>query len=254
QLWQNARRIQLPYPGPQDSPASPTVAPGDTRHAGNGSGGDQPTITGEADRAGAASGGASLNDDDTAAGEAATSSGGTATVETSAAEATEQALREIMEILRVRTRHDFRHYKRATVLRRIGRRLQVNGLPDLPSYRDHLRDHAEETTPLLQDMLISVTNFFRDPTVMSSLERTVLPNLLKGRKPDDPVRVWVVGCATGEEAYTIGILLHEQVAGLAAAPPIQIFATDIDDRAISIARNGVYPGAIANDMSPARLR
>lgn len=173
---------------------------------------------------------------------------------TAAAEEAEQALREIMEILRVRTRHDFRHYKRATVLRRIERRLQVSGLPDLPSYRDHLREHVDETPLLLQDMLISVTNFFRDRSAMSSLERTVLPNLLQGRKPTDPVRVWVVGCATGEEAYSIGILLHEQVATLAAPPPIQIFATDIDDRAISIARSGVYPSAIANDVSPARLR
>ncbi len=171
-----------------------------------------------------------------------------------AAEDAEQALREIMEILRVRTRHDFRHYKRATVLRRIERRLQVSGLPDLSSYRDHLREHVDETPLLLQDMLISVTNFFRDRSAMSSLERTVLPNLLQGRKSTDPVRVWVVGCATGEEAYSIGILLHEQVATMAAPPPIQIFATDIDDRAISIARSGVYPGAIANDVSPARLR
>ena len=217
QLWQNARKIQSAVAEATGETGDATGEPGDATA--------EQATTGE--------------QRNTAAG---------------VAEEAEQALREIMEILRVRTRHDFRHYKRATVLRRIERRMQVSGLPDLASYCNHLREQVDETPLLLQDMLISVTNFFRDPAAMSSLERTVLPNLLRGRKPSDPVRVWVVGCATGEEAYSIGILLHEQVATMAAAPPIQIFATDIDDRAIAIARAGVYPGAIANDVSPARLR
>jgi two-component system CheB/CheR fusion protein len=180
------------------------------------------------------------------------SDGDARTAQTTAAE--EQALREIIETLRVRTRHDIRHYKRATVLRRIARRMQVTGVPDLPAYRDLLRDQADETAPLLQDMLISVTSFFRDPTAMSALERNVLPKLLQGRRPDEPIRVWVVGCATGEEAYSISILLHELMADAPLPTPIQIFATDIDDRAISVARNGLYPGGIAADVTASRLR
>ncbi|MBA3478165.1 MAG: chemotaxis protein, partial [Lautropia sp.] len=165
----------------------------------------------------------------------------------------EQALSEIVELLRSRTRHDISHYKRATVLRRLRRRLQVTGLPDLPAYRDYLRDHVGETAPLLQDLLISVTSFFRDPAAMASLEHNVLPRLLQGRRTDDPIRVWVVGCATGEEAYSVGILLHELLAG-ASQPAIQVFATDIDERAIAVARSGLYPGAIASDVTPSRLR
>ena len=258
QLRQNALQIRLPEVPPEGmrgSPAAPEDDEAGRREAGPEDGDSTAaalpravTAAPDADggprgpaRADAASGPASVATVGEAAGEAA-------------GKAAEEALKEIMEILRVRTRHDFRHYKRATVLRRIERRLQVNGLPDLIAYRDYLRDHADETPLLLQDMLISVTNFFRDPAAMSALERTVLPSLVQGRKSDDPIRVWVVGCATGEEAYTIGILLHEQLASIAAPPIVQVFATDIDDRAISIARNGVYPGAIAHDVSPSRLR
>lgn len=167
---------------------------------------------------------------------------------------TEQTLRQIMELLRVRTRHDFRHYKRATLLRRIARRMQLHGQPDLAAYHDYLSNHVEETEPLLQDMLISVTNFFRDPIAMTSLERNVLPGMFKGRDANDQIRVWVVGCATGEEAYSVSIMLHELAATLAGTPSIQVFATDIDDKAIATARNGIYPGAIASDVSASRLR
>ncbi|MEO6271522.1 MAG: chemotaxis protein CheB, partial [Lautropia sp.] len=162
-------------------------------------------------------------------------------------EAAEHALAQIMETLRMRTRHDFRHYKRATVLRRIGRRMQIIGSQDLDAYQAYLQGHAEETTALLQDMLISVTCFFRDPPAMESLDRNVLAGLLANRETDDTLRVWVVGCATGEEAYSVSILLHERIsaddrAPGAGNPAIQVFATDIDDRALAIARNGLYPG------------
>jgi two-component system CheB/CheR fusion protein len=166
----------------------------------------------------------------------------------------DKALADILELLRVRTSHDFRHYKHATVLRRLHRRLQVNGLPDLASYRDHLREHVEETRLLLQDMLISVTSFFRDPASMESLARNVLTGLLaRDRHGDEPIRVWVAGCASGEEAYSVSILLHELAAPLEKPPAIQIFATDIDDRALAVARAGVYPAAIASDVSASRL-
>ncbi|MEO6321820.1 MAG: CheR family methyltransferase [Polaromonas sp.] len=166
----------------------------------------------------------------------------------------EEALRDIMALLRSYSKNDFRHYKRATVLRRIERRLQVRGLPDLPAYRDYLREHAEEAKQLLQDMLISVTNFFRDRAAFEALERNVLPSLLENRLPEDPLRAWVAGCATGEEAYSIAILLREQLDLHHSTSELQVFATDIDERAISIGRNGLYPQAIMTDVSPGRLQ
>ena len=166
----------------------------------------------------------------------------------------EDALRDIVSALRIYSRNDFRQYKRATVLRRIERRLQVNGLPDLPAYRNFLRAHPEEVKLLLQDMLISVTNFFRDPAAFEALEREVLPALLAHRSPDESVRVWVVGCATGEEAYSVAILLKEQMELHHCMSELQIFATDIDERAVNFGRNGLFPASIATDVSPARLK
>ncbi|MEK6291211.1 MAG: CheR family methyltransferase [Paraburkholderia tropica] len=169
-------------------------------------------------------------------------------------EVAERALREIMIILRTRTAHDFRHYKRATVMRRIERRLQVNGITDLQAYRDFLHLHPEETQALLQDMLISVTNFFRDKEAFDVLERDVLPPLFEGRNEQERIRVWSVGCATGEEAYSLAMLLQERSLKLAEGASFQVFATDIDERAISAARTGLYPDSILADVSPARVR
>ena len=166
----------------------------------------------------------------------------------------EEALRDIMSSLRIYSKNDFRQYKRATVLRRIGRRLQVNGVLDLPAYRDFLRVHPEEVKLLLQDMLISVTNFFRDPAAFEALERDVLPALLANRSPDQSVRVWVAGCATGEEAYSVAILLKEQMELHHCTSELQIFATDIDERAVNLGRNGLFPASIATDVSPARIK
>ncbi|HKT96652.1 MAG TPA: CheR family methyltransferase [Paraburkholderia sp.] len=174
--------------------------------------------------------------------------------ETLANEATERALREIMVILRTRTAHDFRHYKRATIMRRIERRLQVNGITDLQSYRDYLHLHPDETQALLQDMLISVTNFFRDKEAFDVLERDVLPSIFEGRSEEDRVRVWSVGCATGEEAYSLAMLLQERSLKTPEGASFQIFATDIDERAITFARTGLYPDAILSDVSPDRVR
>ena len=171
-----------------------------------------------------------------------------------AAQEAELALREIMALLRSDSKNDFRHYKRATVLRRIERRLRVRGLPDLPAYRDYLREHPEEAKPLLQDMLISVTNFFRDREAFEALERDVLPSLLDNRSPDEPLRVWVAGCATGEEAYSLTMMLCEQLELHNSALELQVFATDIDERAISFGRNALYPASILTDVSQGRLR
>ncbi|CAM3456121.1 chemotaxis protein CheB [Polaromonas hydrogenivorans] len=171
-----------------------------------------------------------------------------------AARLAEEALKDTMALLRTYSKNDFRQYKRATVLRRIERRLQVRRLPDLPAYRDYLREHPEEAQPLLQDMLISVTNFFRDPEAFDALEHDVLPSLLRNRPPDDPVRVWVAGCATGEEAYSVTLLFKEQMSRHNCMSELQVFATDIDERAISVGRNAVYPESISTDVSPGRLR
>ena len=166
----------------------------------------------------------------------------------------EAALRDVLATLHTRTRHDFRLYKRGTVLRRIERRMQVNAIPDIVSYRDFLREHATETTPLLRDMLISVTSFFRDPEAFDALQEEVVDRILEHRDDAEPIRVWVPGCATGEEAYSIAILLRERCDALSRKNEIQVFATDIDERAIAMARVGSYPLTIAPDLTPARLR
>lgn len=165
----------------------------------------------------------------------------------------EAALRDVLAFLRTRTGRDFSYYKRATILRRIARRMQVNGLADLPGYLAYLRTHAGEAGALLQDLLISVTNFFRDPDSFTALER-IVPELFADKGPGDSVRVWVAGCATGEEAYSIAILLCEQARTLEAPPQIQVFATDLDEDVIGEARDGIYPETIATDVSEERLR
>nr|WP_315591882.1 CheR family methyltransferase [uncultured Cupriavidus sp.] len=166
----------------------------------------------------------------------------------------EKVLREIMVILRTRTAHDFRQYKRATVLRRIERRMQVNGLAELHEYRDFLHGHPDETPQLLQDMLISVTNFFRDKDAFDALRIEIIPQLLAHRAEGEPIRVWSAGCATGEEAYSVAMLLQEASSDSAEGVPFQVFATDIDERAIALARTGLYPESILTDVDPVRAR
>lgn len=169
-------------------------------------------------------------------------------------DADEAALRDIFALLRTHTGHDFTHYKRATVLRRIERRLQVNVLNDLTAYRDFMREHPSEAQALLKDLLISVTTFFRDRAAFDEFEREVVPLLFHEKTTGDRVRVWVAGCATGEEAYSVAMLLFEYAERLAAPPSIQIFATDIDEAAIASAREGSYAENIETDVSPQRLR
>ncbi|MBH2009705.1 MAG: PAS domain-containing protein [Xanthomonadaceae bacterium] len=163
----------------------------------------------------------------------------------------EEALVSIKALLRERTGHDFAHYKRGTVLRRLERRMQVNALPDLPSYRQLLDSEPNETHALLQDMLISVTNFFRDPQAFAALD-AALQTRIAERPKGEPFRAWVAGCATGEEAYSVAIMLRQLLGR--NGPPIQLFASDIDQRAIVAARTGLFPLSVANDISPPRLR
>jgi two-component system CheB/CheR fusion protein len=169
-------------------------------------------------------------------------------------EDSEKVLMDIMAMLEERTGHDFRHYKRATVLRRIERRMQVNGLPDLMAYRKFLEQHQDETTALLQDMLISVTNFFRDRDAFAALEHDVIPKIFEDTPEGEQIRAWSLGCATGEEAYSLAMLLADRNVLMSKPRSVQIFASDIDERAINIARHGSYPESIIADVSPSRLR
>ncbi|HEX8386462.1 MAG TPA: chemotaxis protein CheB, partial [Rubricoccaceae bacterium] len=165
-----------------------------------------------------------------------------------------RAVQRVLGQLRARTGHDFAHYKRSTVLRRLERRLHVVGVDTLDAYADHLNDHPDEARELLKDLLISVTNFFRNPETFAVFERDVVPHLFEGKGPTDTVRVWCAGCATGEEAYSIAILLAEHAATLADPPAVQVFATDLSERAIRTARDGVYPESIEADVTAERLQ
>jgi two-component system, chemotaxis family, CheB/CheR fusion protein len=165
-----------------------------------------------------------------------------------------EELRDIFAQLRLRTGHDFTNYKRATLLRRIERRISVKNLPDLNSYANYLQQNPEETTALLKDFLISVTNFFRDKDAFVAIERDVIPAIIKNKTPQEPLRLWVAGCATGEEAYSLAMICAEQTLNILDAPKVQIFATDIDEAAIAQAREGLYTINDAADVSPERLR
>ena len=166
----------------------------------------------------------------------------------------EQSLISIFTQLRVRTGHDFSNYKRATILRRIERRLGLLELSNLSQYSEYLRQQPHEVHLLVKDLLISVTNFFRDNDSLETLGLKVIPKLLENKTSTAAVRVWVAGCATGEEAYSIGMLLAEHFETTDVAPNIQLFATDLDEKAIQIAREGYYSDADVADVSPARLR
>jgi two-component system CheB/CheR fusion protein len=164
------------------------------------------------------------------------------------------ALRRVMAILRARTGHDFSLYKRPTILRRLARRMQLNRVDNLDAYTTFLRENVEEVQALFGFLLISVTTFFRDPDSFEALSKKVITHFFDQDRSDDPVRVWVTGCATGEEAYSLAILLLEEASRRDVRPDIQIFATDMDEGALATAREGRYPTAIEADVSEDRLR
>jgi two-component system, chemotaxis family, CheB/CheR fusion protein len=166
----------------------------------------------------------------------------------------EELLRRILAHLRVRTGHDFAKYKRSTVLRRIARRMQVTRTDNLEAYYDVLRESGDEAQALLGDLLISVTTFFRDSDSFAMLQKTAIPELFKEDHPVESIRVWVSGCATGEEAYSIAMLLLEEASKHELRPAIQVFGSDLDSRALAAAREGRYPTAIEADVSEERLR
>ncbi len=170
-----------------------------------------------------------------------------------AAKADERALLEIFTQLRLRTGHDFSNYKRSTIQRRIDRRMGVREIPDLPAYSSYLREQPEEVQALLKDLLMSVTNFFRDHESIQTLGSKVIPQILESKTPGDSVRIWVAGCATGEEAYSLAILFAEHMGGGGASPTLQVFATDLDEQSVRFAREGHYKNSDVADLSPERL-
>jgi two-component system CheB/CheR fusion protein len=165
----------------------------------------------------------------------------------------EEALLLVLRHVRAHTGHEFAHYKRATVLRRIARRMQVNSIDSIPRYLEFLSQHSAEARALLHDLLIGVTHFFRDQGSFAALDANI-PQLFAGKKNTDELRIWVTACATGEEAYSIAMLLCEHAAKLKDPPNVQVFATDIDEHSIQTARDGLYPTTIEADVSQERLR
>jgi len=164
------------------------------------------------------------------------------------------AFKQILTVLRVRRGVDFAYYKQSTLKRRIIRRMALNKLEKSADYLVFLRENKNEQDALYNDMLISVTNFFRDTPSFDFLCNTIFPELIKKRSIDEPLRIWVAGCATGEEAYSMAICLQEQLGDKATAMKIQIFATDISETAIAKARSGLYRQSELEGVSQSRLQ
>lgn len=168
-------------------------------------------------------------------------------------ETEEVSLARILELLRSRTGHDFARYKRATVLRRMARRMQLHHTATFGEYLQFLGGNIDETSALLNDLLITVTTFFRDPVAWDLLAEKVIGPIIDGIVDDQTIRVWVPGCATGEEAYSIVILFQELMERRNRRRNLIVFASDVDSRALARAREGRYPAAIAADVSESRL-
>ena len=166
----------------------------------------------------------------------------------------EDVMKKIFDLLYILTGHDLSHYKKNTINRRIERRMTVKNIRSVDEYAHYLDQNHAEVEALFRDLLIGVTSFFRNPTAFEALQQKVIPSIFTGKHPDSVIRIWVPGCSTGEEAYSIGILLQEQMEMLKQIFNIQFFATDIDSRAIEQARRGIFPPIISIDVSPERLK
>ncbi|MGH6644473.1 MAG: CheR family methyltransferase, partial [Bradyrhizobium sp.] len=163
------------------------------------------------------------------------------------------ARKEICALLVRQLGHDFSGYKHNTFMRRVRRRMQVLELERLADYVLVLRQDAEEAAALFRDLLIGVTYFFRDADAFSTLAQQVVPKLFEGKGANDTVRIWIPGCASGEEAYSLAILMREHLDATGSQAKVQIFATDIDEPALAIARSGHYPVSLLSSVSPERL-
>jgi two-component system, chemotaxis family, CheB/CheR fusion protein len=167
---------------------------------------------------------------------------------------TEAELSEVFDMLKPVSGVDFRHYKLPTIKRRLFRRLAIHRLTEIGQYIRLLRGNPSEVRSLYQDLLIHVTRFFREPESFEALDREVFPLIVHGRTAEQPIRVWVSGCATGEEAYSLAISLVEYLQKHQVDIPVQIFATDVSETAIEQARTGMFPPSIEADVGPDRLR
>ncbi len=165
-----------------------------------------------------------------------------------------QTLAKILGLLRARTKIDFTDYKQTTIMRRIQRRMMVHKTKNLQEYVKYLEAHDEEFHALYNDILINVTTFFRDPESFEAFAKKVFPTLIKNRPASTPIRIWVPGCSTGEEAYSIAISLREFLSKSGKQYPIQIFATDISEPAIKKARSGQYSESVVQNVSVERLK
>ncbi|OGR19873.1 MAG: chemotaxis protein CheR, partial [Desulfobacterales bacterium GWB2_56_26] len=163
------------------------------------------------------------------------------------------ALQKIYHLLRTATSRDFSQYKRNTICRRIERRMSLQRIDDIDDYVRYLQDSEVEMNILYKELLIGVTSFFRDPAAFELLKEKYLPELLRDKPDDYQVRVWVPGCSSGEEAYSIAIVLRECMEALGRHFLVQIFGTDLDEDAIGVARGGRYPESIVADLTPERL-
>jgi len=163
------------------------------------------------------------------------------------------SINAILMQLRTVTGNDFSLYKKTTIGRRIERRMSQNNIEDIELYARYLKENVSEALLLFKDLLINVTSFFRDPEAFDVLQKTILPQLCSDKADDYVFRVWVAGCASGEEVYSIAMLLRELTEETHQQFKIQIYGTDLDDDAITIARAGVYPANIAQDVTPERL-
>jgi len=163
-------------------------------------------------------------------------------------------LQDIIMTLKMKTGHDFSLYKKSTIFRRIKRRMNIHDITNAALYLRYLQEHPDEVKVLLKEFLISVTSFFREPEAFDVLKKKILPMLLKNKPENYTIRVWVPGCATGEEVYSIAIILKEYIEELRRNFRIQIFGTDIDEDAITTARAGIYPSNISIDVDRERLR
>jgi len=164
------------------------------------------------------------------------------------------AFKQILSLLRTRRGVDFTYYKQATIRRRISRRVALSMKASLPEYLSYLKENSGEQDILFQDLLIPVTQFFRDPEIFENLGETVFPALLKDRPLHEPLRFWIAVCSTGEEAYSFVISLHEYLEKSASAYKIQVFATDISEMAIAKARSGIYKKSELHGISDQRLQ
>ena len=183
------------------------------------------------------------------------SAGSIGTAERTSNSVTEDGLRSVLAIIEARTGRDFSAYKPGTLSRRIERRIGVAGLeaPSIESYIERLNNDGDELESLVDDLLIHVTRFFRDSEVFDHLASSVLPALISTHPVGQPIRIWVAGCSTGEEVYSLVMLLLEALTATKHPAKLQVFATDIDQKAITIARNGHYPADIADVVSQPRL-